>query len=180
MKYALLIFTFPYLFNNCSCKQYRASLISLEACKDPELPYASPMPFQLILEVFNSSKGFSLLRGNLTAPRDLPAQNLRGTFAYGTETPTGIKWRATMKDLACNSFVAKAIVVSYGIPIKGCFLKKGVYVFKDIDVDAIDTAFLAAPVRTYGLYVTRGTIVSKKETLGCWVCHVKVSPLKKQ
>lgn len=178
MKYASVIFIFPYLFNNCLSKQYKVLLTSHEICKDPALPYANQLPFQLILDIY-SSKGSTLLRGNLTALKDIPGRDLRGTFSYGAETPIGVKWILTMKDLNCNSVVTKAIIGSFGLPINGCMLKKGLYIFKDVDVDAMDSAFTVAPARTYGLYVTRGSIINRNETLVCWVCHIKITPLRK-
>lgn len=173
----ILIFLHIITCHVCICKQYRISLVKIEDCKDPELPFARLLPFKLVLEVFNSTKGYKLIRGNLTVPKDISAQDKSASFSYGTVTAAGIKWKYTIKNLRCSDFLIKANIGKLGIPFKGCVMKKGEYSFKDIDIDAIDSVILGAPARVYGMFVSKTMIDSKNETLVCWVCHLKVTPL---
>lgn len=93
----ILIFLHIIIYHVCICKQYRISLVKIEDCKDPELPYARLLPFKLVLEVFNSTKGYRLIRGNLTVPKDISAQDKSASFSYGKVTSAGIKWKYTLQ-----------------------------------------------------------------------------------
>lgn len=163
-------------------KSYRLGLDAFQFCNDTDLPFADPLPFEFHVKLYNGTKGYTLMGGNVTIEKDIMARDYRGTFSAGIRVGSGINWILKINDFNCNSFVIKALLGGCGVPIKGCVVKKGIYQLKDIDVDTIENAFFAtgAPSRVYGNYVVKIVLYSKTRTIACWRLIMNVSPIQKQ
>lgn len=157
-------------------KNHKITFQTLNLCKNLDLPLVTPLPYDLQIELYNNTQGINLIRGQIKFPRDLSARSLRGTFAYGIDTSSGTKWLMRIKDFDCNSFVVKAILRGFGVPIKGCMVKKGVYKIKEVDPNAIESDLFptGGTAMPRGKYTARLIINSKNETFGCWQAGFKL------
>lgn len=160
-------------------EQYRTTLISLNECENPELPYIENTPFDVHIETYNSSKGVVLLRGNLTVKHDVREGTQKGAVSYGYETSNGINWVYELKNLDCASFVTKTLLSSLGIPFaKKCMIRKGTYIIDKVDVDKIDHAVQGSMARKYGIWIAIISYYTKTHTLTCWYAKLNVKSYK--
>lgn len=166
---------FLYFLQLCSADQrYKTILTDLKDCRAPDLPYAEYSPFAVRFELYNSTKGTNLLRGNLTIKENIDQSDKKARFKCGIETSEGLKWRFVTKNLGCKNLIVKSVFGAFGIPlVSGCSIKKGYYYLSDIDVAAADKAF-QIPARTFGNWICVFAIYDSKFTLGCWDAYVKV------
>lgn len=178
MKYLPFLIILPILLCYCS-KSYRVNIISVNSCPNLhylQLPFIKPVPYKLNIEL-NTIKGHSIIRGNLSVEKDIPGFDKEITILTGKKTTNGIKWLYSLKNLKCTNVMVKNAFEIVGVPITGCKLKKGTYFVKDVDVDAIDSAFTTMS-RLFGEYVCKISIYSKNNTFACMQSQFKISPVK--
>lgn len=166
---------------------YKTSLVNFSNCEEPEMPYASKILFDLKIEQFYEKQiGKKLMRGNVTIKEDIINTNNEATIRWSLVREEGKKLNDKLKwhkknHINCHSTITKIMLNVWGIPyVKKCLLKKGFYVFNNVDVELLARAniFQGRSMSPYGLYVIESEINDKKRSLGCWTTYVYVSPDK--
>lgn len=174
----LSIFKILFLVRCCFCKSFSVNILAVDNCTNPKPPIIQPLPYKLDLEVYKSINGRARLKVNLTVEKDISGLDKEVSILTGKQTRERVQWIYHLRKLNCSSDIIKNIAQKFGVTIKECKFQKGTYFLKDIDVEAVNSAFPGIGL-VYGEYVCEIVVFSKSNSFGCWKSHFSILPVKK-
>lgn len=151
----------------CHGTKYKATLLSILPCTQPDPPYAKKMFIEANITLYSKNNNV-LLRSNITVKEDLLGCVVR--FKANQNKKEVGSSSIDYKGLTCKNMFTKLIYSNFKVkydPVT-CKIFKGNYANNNIDINKIDRAANFIPVREMGVNVWTLNIYRNSE---CFLCY---------
>lgn len=149
----LIIFSSRCLRVN-SIKKHFTRLVDIQKCNSstPPFGYIASNIFSYDFSMFNI-KNKPNIRGNITIKEDISGNFLWSFLVREADDSKRFVARVDLLKMTCKDLLVRLVLMYTNVKFvpKSCTYKKGVYKFKQFDIDRVDGFVTVIPVRELGM-----------------------------